>query len=235
MLSDSLLRRCDVVARGFSGYNTRLWKTMCRELPLKSLEGELALLFLGANDASAENDHEFVPLDEYKENLADIVTYLKDQCGIPQVLLIAPPPIDVSVMSPELAADGRTEELTAQYAAACIEEAANLLVPVVDTHTLFQQQPNWESFLIDGLHFNRSGSEMFHTLVLPEVRSLIDGYMPSNMDPNDLILPDFSQCTNIYPCPEISQWAQDHPVIATTSVTRVEEGTRRMVAGTSRK
>lgn len=68
---------------------------------------------------------------------------------------------------------------------------------------------------------------MLHSLLLPEVRALIESAVPSNMGPFDLILPDFNQAANEYPSPEIEQWVLDHPVI--------EQETARTVAKSLKK
>lgn len=214
MLNDSLQRRCDVISRGFGGYNTRHCKTVIRAVTPKSLEAELAVIFLGANDATGTvNSSQHVPLDEFKANIADISSYLRDQVGIPEILLVTPPPSDDTAMDQALLDGGRSSALTAEYATACREEGEALGLPTLDTHTLFMEQVNWQSFLRDGLHFNRSGSEFFHGILDPRVRELINIYMPSNMGPNDPILPNYDQVSNTFPCQEIEQWAEDHPVV----------------------
>ena len=65
-----------MVARGFSGYNTRQWVAISRELPASSLGADVAVLWLGANDASASSQQN-VPIDEYKQNLKSIINTLK--------------------------------------------------------------------------------------------------------------------------------------------------------------
>lgn len=70
-------RRCDVLVRGFSGYNSRQWRTVCRQLPCPSLQGDVATLWLGANDAAGNSPQQGVPLTEYGDNLVDIVCFLK--------------------------------------------------------------------------------------------------------------------------------------------------------------
>ncbi|KAM7334816.1 hypothetical protein ACRRTK_005293 [Alexandromys fortis] len=99
LLADRLVRKCDVLNRGFSGYNTRWAKIILPRLIREenSVETPVAVtVFFGANDASlkGENPKQHVPLDEYRANLRDMVQYLAS-AGIPQerVILITPPPL----------------------------------------------------------------------------------------------------------------------------------------------
>lgn len=70
--------------RGYSGYNTR-WalKVLERAFPGRDDGGEAPLavtVFFGANDACLPDrcsGFQHVPLDEYKQNLRSIVSFLK--------------------------------------------------------------------------------------------------------------------------------------------------------------
>lgn len=76
----------DIVARGYSGYNTR-WalRVLDRVFPAETeVDGggvPLAVtVFFGANDACLHDRccaFQHVPLPEYKQNLRSIVSYLK--------------------------------------------------------------------------------------------------------------------------------------------------------------
>lgn len=71
-------RRADVVVRGFSGYNTRHCLALLPHVAtdLKDVVG--ATIFLGANDASKPvNTQQAVPLQEYVQNLKDIVVHFQ--------------------------------------------------------------------------------------------------------------------------------------------------------------
>ena len=76
LLSSAYVRRCDVLKRGFSGYNTR----HCLEM-LARVFGEGDFLFctvlLGANDAALPGERQHVPIGEYQENLTKIVVSIR--------------------------------------------------------------------------------------------------------------------------------------------------------------
>ena len=72
-------RKADVIARGFSGYNTRQCKALLPYLENDVKDATVVGVFLGANDANdpVKNPQQSVPIDEYKNNLKDIVAYFK--------------------------------------------------------------------------------------------------------------------------------------------------------------
>ena len=104
-LADSLVRRVDVVNRGFSGYNTR-WvaNNLDRIFYNKSnLKNQICFMtiFLGANDAclaeTADGKQEqHIPVKEYVENLEKISHFAENQLGVApeKQIFISPPPVD---------------------------------------------------------------------------------------------------------------------------------------------
>ena len=46
------------------------------------------------------------------------------------------------------------------YAARCVEMGQLIQVPVLDLWTLMQQEPDWSSFLSDGLHLTPKGTDV---------------------------------------------------------------------------
>ncbi|MEJ1287326.1 cleavage and polyadenylation specificity factor 3 [Cricetulus griseus] len=99
LLADRLVRKCDVLNRGFSGYNTRWAKIILPRLISKGsgMENPVAVtVFFGANDATLkdENPKQHVPLDEYSANLRAMVQYLRSVDILEErVILITPPPL----------------------------------------------------------------------------------------------------------------------------------------------
>ena len=71
-----LSRKCDVINRGFSGYNTRWCNKMIpsvlSEFDAKNIA--MVTIFLGANDSNLPaNKQQHVPVNEFKQNLVEIV------------------------------------------------------------------------------------------------------------------------------------------------------------------
>lgn len=72
----TVCRQCDVVCRGFSGYNSRQWVAIASLLPPETLGADVAVLWLGANDACT-SEQQGVPLLEYQQNITNIMNTLK--------------------------------------------------------------------------------------------------------------------------------------------------------------
>lgn len=142
--------KADVLVRGQSGYNTRQalkllidrpepWNTCGSEEQRQ--EVAMVTIFFGANDAAFEGD-QYVPLEEYKDNLAALIQRIRacngEHC---QIVVITPPPLDderwhyarrekFAFFHPEASAEDvaavpldRKHAFTAQYAAAAVEVA----------------------------------------------------------------------------------------------------------------
>jgi lysophospholipase L1-like esterase len=65
-------RRVDVFNRGYSGYNSR-WGLQIVEDAVLKLRPDLTFVFFGANDAVVDGVVHHVPLEEYRDNLVNIV------------------------------------------------------------------------------------------------------------------------------------------------------------------
>lgn len=75
-----------MVCRGFSGYNSRWWNIILPKLlNAKDVEdAALVTLFLGANDSvlSDLGKAQHVPLEEFQQNMSDMVVYLQVKCTL---------------------------------------------------------------------------------------------------------------------------------------------------------
>ncbi|XP_048490373.2 uncharacterized protein LOC125492259 [Beta vulgaris subsp. vulgaris] len=85
-LANHFSRTADIVVRGYSGYNTR-WavKVLDKVFPAMDEAAPMAVtVFFGANDACLDDRYaafQHVPLDEYKQNLRFIFSFLKSLSG----------------------------------------------------------------------------------------------------------------------------------------------------------
>ncbi|XP_050257081.1 GDSL esterase/lipase At5g62930 [Quercus robur] len=180
-LADTYTRKADIVNRGYGGYNTRWALFLLHHLfPLDSTKPPAAAtVFFGANDAAIlgrTSERQYVPLEEYKENLRKIVFHLKECCPTMLVVLIPPPPVDEAgrkeyaqsvygekaVELPE-----RTNEVTRLYAEQCIELAKEMGLRSVDLWSKMQETEGWQrKFLSDGLHLTSEGNAVVHQEVV---------------------------------------------------------------------
>ncbi|XP_078428362.1 GDSL esterase/lipase At5g62930-like [Wolffia australiana] len=172
-LAEAYSRKADIIVRGYGGYNTR-WAMYLLGHIFPSDDPQppvAATIFFGANDAALLERHserQHVPIEEYKDNLRQIVQHLKNLSPTMLVVLITPPPVDedgrmkfalskygAKVMElPE-----RTNKVTGLYAKECVSLASILRVPCVDIWSQMQFTDGWqEKFLRDGLHLTEEGN-----------------------------------------------------------------------------
>lgn len=181
LVADFLQRKCDVINRGFSGYNTRWCKIILPKLVTKNDAANIHMvtIFLGANDSvdCALCPKQHVPLEEFKQNLKDLVKYLQE-IGIARqkIVLISPPAVDEQKWEADCKEKGRQfgkyNKPTKEYAEACVEVAEEIGTPCVDFYTAMSNQKHWEEMLNDGLHLSPLGSEFLFELLKPSINKL---------------------------------------------------------------
>ena len=94
LLSNYLQRKCDVVNRGFSGYNSDHLKLILPQI-LDEFDDESTcgiILMIGTNDSTnSTNIPQHVPLERYKANLGQIIDFLINFCKKREkIILISP-------------------------------------------------------------------------------------------------------------------------------------------------
>jgi isoamyl acetate esterase len=178
-LANVYQRRADVVNRGCSGYTTAFYS----RLPLPNLSNVcLVTIFFGANDASleAENPHHYVSVQDYSQNLKDLIAKVNEAYNSPRILLITPPPLDHEqrlVFQKQRYGDlatgvlERTTENTKLYAEACAAVAAETKLPCLDLFEAMMAVPDYGRFLCDGLHFSGAGHDFVATCVLQAIHT----------------------------------------------------------------
>ncbi|KAF4790477.1 Cleavage and polyadenylation specificity factor subunit 3 [Turdus rufiventris] len=167
-LAERLVRKCDVLNRGISGYNTRWAKLILPRLIPESTGADSIVavtIFFGANDSALKelNPKQHVPLEEYAANLKSMVQYLKSvDITADRIILITPPPLQESAWEKACLAKGeklnRCNATTGQYAQACVQVARECSTDVLDLWTLMQKNQDFSSYLSDGLHLSPKGN-----------------------------------------------------------------------------
>ncbi|XP_004582650.2 isoamyl acetate-hydrolyzing esterase 1 homolog isoform X1 [Ochotona princeps] len=177
-LADRLVRKCDVLNRGFSGYNTRWAKIILPSLLRKEsgFDSPVAVtIFFGANDSALkeENVKQHVPLDEFGANLESMVRYLQS-VGVPaeRVVLITPPPLWEAAWERECLAKGcrlnRRNTVVGEYASACVRVAQDCGADVLDLWALMQKDgQDFSAYLSDGLHLSPKGNAFVFSHLWP--------------------------------------------------------------------
>ncbi|XP_065030380.1 GDSL esterase/lipase At5g62930-like isoform X2 [Musa acuminata AAA Group] len=208
-LADTYSRKADVIVRGYGGYNTRWALFLLNHLFSLSCTAPPAAvtIFFGANDAALlgrTSERQYVPLEEYKENLRKIVKHLKECSAMILVVLITPPPVDEqgrkeyarSVYGEKaMELPERTNDNTGAYARQCVELAKELHIPCIDLWSKMQETTGWQKkFLSDGLHLTEEGNAVVHEEV---VQVLTDGHLRAEAMPYDF--PHHSEIDSDHP------------------------------------
>ncbi|KAF9140012.1 hypothetical protein BGX30_007148 [Mortierella sp. GBA39] len=205
-LADEWAGRADVVLRGFPEYNTHWVKSIFPEIlhqesPSVVLGGsngasagtttgaiKLVVIALGTDDASFPNTRHHVPLSAYKDNLRTLINTIRfpdspNYSPDTQIILVTPAPVDTEMWAASLAAINlpldRSNNITQEYAHACVEVGEELHVPVVDLWSDIDCQVQGTcdlhesnrlpDFLMDGLHLKRLGNEVLYKGILNTV------------------------------------------------------------------
>ncbi|CAN9502105.1 unnamed protein product [Ophioblennius macclurei] len=169
-IADKLARKCDVVNRGLSGYNSRWGKILLpRLLSSQNSNKDVAAVtvFFGANDCSLEdkNPQQHVPLQEYSANLKEMAKFLSSAgVSTDRLIFITPPPLDESAWEKECFLKGsplnRHQSVVGQYAEACVQAAGQVGADVLDLWTLMQKDgQDFRLYLSDGLHLSQKGNQ----------------------------------------------------------------------------
>lgn len=172
-LANAYSRKADILVRGYGGYNTRWALFLLHHLfPLESTKPPLATtIFFGANDAALSggtSERQHVPIQEFKHNLQKMVLHLKSCSPTMLIVLITPPPVcEEGRRAYAISLHGnnarelseRTNEVTGQYANACVEIAKEMGVAYINLWSKMQETEGWQKkFLWDGLHLTPDGN-----------------------------------------------------------------------------
>ncbi|KAM9355712.1 isoamyl acetate-hydrolyzing esterase 1 homolog [Pholidichthys leucotaenia] len=171
-IANKLARKCDVVNRGFSGYNSRWAKIILPRLlssqnSAENMKIAAVTVFFGANDCSLKdkNPQQHIPLQEYSDNLKEICRFLTSAgVSADSVIFITPPPVHEPSWEKECILKGcplnRHNSQAGKYAAACVCAAGQCGANVLDLWTLMQKDgQDYTVYLSDGLHLSVQGNQ----------------------------------------------------------------------------
>jgi len=179
LLSNAFIRKCDVINRGFSGYNTRMLLAVLpdvlSQIDVKTVK--VVCLMIGSNDASFPDtgSEQAVPLEEFGENLLKIISLLLNK-GFKKeaIVIISPPPIIPEKwmrhrnMGPGPKCENyKDNELTKKYAEECKTVAARVSITFVDLFAAMMKLSNLDAALNDGLHLDKEGHSTLFNLLCP--------------------------------------------------------------------
>lgn len=188
-VADVFQRRCDVVNRGYSGYNTRWFRRRLPDIvnPALASSAAAAVVFLGVNDAKVPDvvleglPDQHVPLDEYKNNLKIIVEFLiSNGVGPDRILMI--PPIPCYDLTFKTHLEGRFETklpdapkkkaVTRSYHDACVSVAEEIQIRILPG---VWKALDFPEMFCDGLHLSEEGSVTLANLMIPILEDMMSG------------------------------------------------------------
>lgn len=187
-LANHFARSADVINRGFSGYTTRWAKHVVDDAVLPELAADtptVVLIYFGANDA-ATSEEQGIPVDEYRENLEELVARVRGAGPHVQPVVLTPPTLDEDAWGRRCAEQGRplnrTAERTALFADAAREAASAAGCPCVDTFTATvaaaEALGSAAPLFTDGLHFAEAGNAAVAEALVHFFRARLEGWHP---------------------------------------------------------
>jgi isoamyl acetate esterase len=204
-LAAAYTRRCDVLNRGFSGYNTRHALELLPRIfggggsGASNVGGEsdaaarknellFCTVFFGANDAALPGEPQHVPIDEYGVNLNKIIMGIQkaaDDKSVP-ILLLTPPPVDEAAWASfrEIETCDRQNDVTRLYGLKVkdiAQQYENCLV--VDTWELLEGNKHTRGqYLSDGLHLNEAGNDKVYEGLMDAMQAKFPDLAPMSVD-----------------------------------------------------
>lgn len=122
-------------------------------------------VFFGANDAAF---HKMIPLDEYKNNLLQIVQTISPT----RTILISPAPIDETLHKK------RTNAVLQDYADVVLTVSLQMNCAYINLFYWMIEVPTYPEMLAnqknDGLHFGKKGYDFLAFLIVQKITSLIN-------------------------------------------------------------
>lgn len=194
-----MFRICDVVPRGFSGYNTRWCKIIMPKVfgHFKSNEIACVTILLGSNDSVPEmSTGQHVPVNEYKTNLQGMISYL-ESIGISnnKIILMTPPCFDLDAWNRCCVANNRGKipenwkgEIE-KYVIGCRTVAKQNNISLVDLFPLFTSVKDNKKLFSDGLHLSQEGAQLLYENLLPVIEEKVAEFIQKPIDEKALQYP----------------------------------------------
>ncbi|KAI1314885.1 hypothetical protein EDD11_001608 [Mortierella claussenii] len=176
-LTDEWAGRADIVLRSFPESKSS------STAPVK-----LVVIALGTDDASFPHTRQHVALDAYKDNLRSLISTIRypespHYSPDTQVILTTPAPVHDTMWEASVTGISRpvdhSNNVTKDYADACVEVGQELNVPVVNIWSEIMCQvegtcplhesDQLEDYLMDGLNLKRMGNEVLYKGIMNAV------------------------------------------------------------------
>jgi lysophospholipase L1-like esterase len=183
-LADLLQRKCDVINRGFSGYNSEkiriILPSIFEEFDGESIAG--VIIMLGSNDSTKLYKIQHVPVERYKSNMEYIVDFLI-LSGVHRhkIILISPPKKDDEAWAKAIQSYTPNEpsyhfdHLVKDYVKCVRKIAYEKDILFVDFNGIMEEVggDKYKELLSDGLHLNEKGSDLLYEILKPLILECI--------------------------------------------------------------
>lgn len=179
-IADLFQRKCDVINRGFGGYNSTSINIMLKQLFSEFKTDEICgfLILIGTNDSTnKENELQYVSTNQFQKNLQSILDFLS-KIGIDKKRQI--------LISPPRKADLVSDYILKDYVQISKIIANEKSVIFVDLYNeMLLKGDEFFTYLSDGLHFSLAGGEfLFKKLKF---------YLKNNIESNsNYLYPDWN-------------------------------------------
>lgn len=184
-------RKLDIVQRGYAGYTSRWAVPILKDIIVDNeprTDIVMGMIAFGAND-TVEMGPQKVPLNEYIENITEMVNIMRNANILP--IVVGPALVDRSkwdILKVDDIKEGwvRDNSYMKQYSDALVKLTEELNVPYVNLHRIFlrtakDNNADWQNYLLDGLHFNGAGYKIFYEELLKQIGLWYPQYSPENI------------------------------------------------------
>lgn len=174
-ISDLFQRRCDVMNRGFSGYNSDQIKIILpklfSEFKPESISG--VIVMLGSNDSAQkvlQDPIQHVELKKFSENMSYIADFILNW-GVTKerIIFVSPPKIyDEKWQKVKGPNTNHFDHLVRDYALEVIKIATSKSINFFDFRQAMEEYGSgYHELLHDGLHLSKKGGDLLFKGLLP--------------------------------------------------------------------
>lgn len=179
-------RRADVLNRGLSGYSSKWMSSQFHRLKTELAElGPdqvfMVLILMGTNDSVLPGNPHHVPVEDFKNNLHELVRDVSTLVPSAAVIVVSPPPCSQQLLndkSSKLSKSGRarSNEAVESYVAAAQDIVSSINLPLVKFVNLYDALTETalpiEKYLTDGVHLSGEGYKVLFIKLVEVLQSL---------------------------------------------------------------
>ena len=149
-------------------------------------------LCIGANDSWCPIEkikfNPSVPVDEYRENLIEIIEFLLNSGLTKDKLLLITPPTIISEDWNNFCGQNfkdsiveKTPEHTKKYVDTMLDVAGQLNIKCFDSFELTSKVEHYSKAFIDGLHLSKYGGDLFYELIKDDVEQCVQKFRNTDL------------------------------------------------------